>query len=466
MPQLVGAALEVPLATGGRTRYLNLDCAASTPAMETVADAVNEALQWYSSVHRGAGFASQVSTRLYEAARETIAEFIGARPTDTVVFVRNTTDAINHLARCLPIAPGHVVVTTAIEHHANLLPWRRAAPVVHIPVPASPDDLVREITAVLSDPAHTVALVAITGASNVTGEVLPLAAIADAVHAAGALLCVDAAQLAPHRSIDMGAMGIDCLALSGHKMYAPFGTGVLVAPAELLRNAEPVIAGGGAVEFVTLDEVIWTHLPDRLEAGSPNVIGAIALGAAASALQQVGMDQVAAHEQMLLGRLDAKLAGLTRMRRLQMWPGPGVDRLGVATFLVEDMHHALLAAALSAEYGIGVRHGCFCAHPLIAHLLGMTEADTHDIRAGIARGERARIPGAVRASFGVGTTTADIDRFADAVTELVTRGPALQYVQDPLTGDYTLPDDRRTWPVLKYLRVDGDPGHGTGCGQF
>src|SRR5216684_5951107 len=170
LPALVGSDLEVPLATGARRRYVNLDAAASTPAMRAVLEAVERALPWYSSVHRGAGFTSQVSTRLYEAARETMARFVGARPTDTVIFVRNTTDAVNHLAHCLRVPDGQVVLTTAVEHHANLLPWRRAAPVVTLPPPASPEALLESVAAALRDPARPVAVLAVTGASNVTGE--------------------------------------------------------------------------------------------------------------------------------------------------------------------------------------------------------------------------------------------------------------------------------------------------------
>jgi selenocysteine lyase/cysteine desulfurase len=466
MPALVGADLEVPLATGGRRRYVNLDAAASTPAMRPVLDAVERALPWYSSVHRGAGFTSQVSTRLYEAARQVVGEFVHARASDSVIFVRNTTDAINHLAAGLRVPDGHVVLSTAVEHHANMLPWRRRAPVVTLPPPPSPEALLEGVAAALRDPARPVAVLAITGASNVTGEVMPLPELGRLAHDHGALLAVDAAQLAPHRRIDMAATGIDCLSLSGHKMYAPFGAGALVAPSALLAECEPLLAGGGAVDFVTLDDVLWTALPDRLEAGSPNVIGAVALGAAAATLADVGMDRVAEHERKLLAHAERRLADLPGLLRHRLWEDRGVDRLGVLTVTVPGMHHALVAAALSAEHAIGVRHGCFCAHPYITHLLGISGAEALVIRDALRRGERAAVPGALRASFSIATTIADVDAFCDALASVMRDGPALAYEQDPATGDFFPRDDRRVLPRIEPLPELTATVHGAGCGQF
>jgi selenocysteine lyase/cysteine desulfurase len=464
LPALAGRDLQVPLAAGGTRRYVNLDMAASAPAMEAVVAAVIEALPWYSSVHRGAGFASQTSTRLYEAARSAVHRFVNARDDDVVIFVRNTTDALNTLAHAVRFDPGAVVLTTAVEHHANLLPWRRVAPVVHIAPPPTPQQLLDDTWRALRD--HDVAVVAMTGASNVTGEVFPIAQVAHIVHEMGPLFVVDAAQLAPHRALDMQRDGIDCLAISGHKMYAPFGAGALVAPRALLENAEPLLAGGGAVDFVTLEDVLWTHLPDRHEAGSPNVLGAVALGAACTELQRCGMDAVAEHERELLAHLDARLQAIPRVTVHRLWRGDDVDRLGVCTFTVAGMHHALVAAALSAEHAIGVRHGCFCAHPYITHLLGLTPRQADEVRNELRRGEHAHVPGAVRASFGIGTAHDDVDALCDALTELTTSGPRLDYVQDHATGDFLPTTDARTFPRFAALPdLDAQPGP-SGCGSF
>lgn len=465
LPALVGQDLQVPLAEAGTRRYVNLDYAASTPAMEAVVRAVNEALPWYSSVHRGAGHVSQVSTRLYEAARETVHRFVGARPDDVVVFVRNTTEALNQLAATYHIRDRWVVLTTAVEHHANLLPWRRIAEVVHLPPPPSPEallDAVREATR-----QHNVGVVTMTGASNVTGEVWPIAEVAEIAHSVGAMMVVDGAQLAPHRAIDMAASGIDCLALSGHKMYAPFGTGALVAPRSLLRSCEPLIAGGGAVEFVTLDDVLWTHPPERLEAGSPNVLGAVAMAAACTELQRTGMDAVAQHERELLQHLEQRLDALRPVVGVaRLWRGADVDRLGVATFTVRDMHHAMVAAYLSAEHGIGVRHGCFCAHPYIVHLLGVTPERAVDIQRMLRGGEHRWVPGAVRASMGIGSTHEDVDALGDALEKLIQDGPELEYEQDEATGEFHVTPDRRACPHFDFLPDLAALPDGAGCGSF
>jgi selenocysteine lyase/cysteine desulfurase len=466
LPRLCGDGITVPLADGGSRRYVNLDCAASTSALEAVVTAVNEALPWYSSVHRGAGHLSQVSTRLYEAARQAVATFVGARDGDSVVFVRNTTDAINHLAACLPVPPGSAVLITEIEHHANMLPWRRLGAVEHLPPPATPAALLESMESSLRGAAGRIAVVAVTGASNVTGEVMPIAEMARIAHTHGALISVDAAQLAPHRSIDMAALDVDCLALSGHKMYAPFGAGALVVRTELVADAEPLLAGGGAVDFVTLDDVLWTGMPDRLEAGSPNVIGAIALGVAATTLSAVGMERIAAHERALLAQLDAAFADMPRVQRLRLWHGDAVDRLGVVAFTVDGMHHALVAAALSAEHAIGVRHGCFCAHPYITNLLGIDARAADVVRSSLRRGERAGIPGAVRASFGIGTTEADIEAFVGAMADLLDHGPRLAYSQDEHSGDFLPLTDARTWPRFPGLPSLDTAGHSAGCGKF
>ena len=466
LPRLVGADLEVPLASGEVRRYVNLDCAASTPAMQPVIDAVTTLLPWYSSVHRGAGFTSQVSTRAYEAARHAVAAFVGARASDMVIFVRNTTDAFNLLAHCLPLRPGHVVLSTAVEHHANMLPWRRVAKVVYLEPPPSPEALIDAVRHALEDRRRPVGLVAITGASNVTGEVFPIREVAALAHEHGALVAVDAAQLAPHRRIDMVSSDVDFVAFSGHKMYAPFGAGALVAPAAVLQNAEPFLAGGGAVSYVTLDDVQWAVLPDRLEAGSPNVIGAVALAAACDALNAAGMQHIANHERRLLAFLEGSVVDIPGVRRLQLWSGDTVDRLGVFTFTIEGMHHALVASTLSAEYGIGVRHGCFCAHPYISHLLGVSLADAHGIRERLRRGEHHHIPGAVRASFGIGTTVEHIDRFVTALHSIVENGPKLEYMEDSATGDYVPTSDKRAYPAFEFLPALEGSALAAGCGQF
>jgi selenocysteine lyase/cysteine desulfurase len=434
MLELLGDDTEVPCLDGRLRRYVNLDYAASAPMLAAAWQAVQAFMPWYSSVHRGTGVKSQVATAAYEDARGDVAAFVGARKDDSVVFVRNTTEAINLLSASLPA--GTRVLSTPVEHHANMLPWRRHD-LRMLPFPRSADELLDLCAEELR--RRPVDLVAVTGASNVTGEVWPVAALADIAHEHGAELFVDAAQLAPHRPVIMAASGIDYLALSGHKLYAPLGAGALVGR---LREGEPLLHGGGAVRLVTLDEVIWDGAPERYEAGSPNVVGVVALAAACRALSQLGMATVAAHERALARRLWAALDRIPGLRAYTLWPAGSVDRVGVATFNLAGYRHPLLAAVLSAEHAIAVRHGCFCAHPLITRLLGLPEPEIQRLRAAIRAGERPALPGAVRASLGLGATDADVDRLTGALADIAARGPRRRYEYVADHDEYRPADDR------------------------
>ena len=421
-PALLGAELEVPCIDGRWRRYVNLDNAASTPVMADVWAAVEAFIPWYSSVHRGTGAKSQVSTAAFEDAREDVARFVGARADDRVVFVRNTTEAINVMAGAMPA--GTRVLSSPVEHHANMLPWRRHD-VRLLPFTGSADELLDACERQLR--AERFDLLAVTGASNVTGEIWPVAELAALAHDHGAELFVDAAQLAPHRPIDMAASGIDHLALSGHKLYAPFGAGALVAAGRRLDSEPPLLRGGGAVKLVTLDDVVWEDAPERHEAGSPDVVGVVALAAACRRLRELGMEAVAEHERALAARLWEGLGEIAGLRTLRLWPDPTAERVGVATFTLAGYPDPLVAAILSAEHAIGVRHGCFCAHPLMTRLLQISGAELARLRAELQAGRRPALPGAVRASVGLGTTPRDIARLIDALAALARVGPRWRY---------------------------------------
>jgi selenocysteine lyase/cysteine desulfurase len=229
---------EVKLSDGRSVDFANLDIAATAPCLRVVADAVAELLPFYGSVHRGAGALSERCTREYEQARETVADVLGHGPGDTVIFTRNTTDAFNLLARAVPA--GTTVVTFDAEHHANLLPWRDT---VRLAAPRSPAEAIEALRDCLSGLNRSNVLVSVTAASNVTGEVWPVARLAAVAHGFGARIAVDAAQLAPHAPGRLAGLGADYIAFSGHKLYAPFGAGVLAGRADWLDAAEPYLAG-------------------------------------------------------------------------------------------------------------------------------------------------------------------------------------------------------------------------------
>jgi selenocysteine lyase/cysteine desulfurase len=428
---LVGDGLPVPCADGRERPYLSCDVAASTAALPAVMSAVERFVPLYSSVHRGAGYKSQRATAAYESARESMLRFAGGGDENVAIVCRNTTEAINHLAYRLRLEPSDVVVSTVVEHHANMLPWSRAAHCRY--VECAPDgtfevdDVIRAL-----DEKPLPRLLALTGASNITGWMPPLEEIVVAAHDRGVPVAVDGAQLAPHRPLPEGA---DFVAWSGHKMYAPFGAGALVGPREVFDEGDPFLAGGGAVDLVTLDEVVWTEPPEREEAGSPNVVGAVALAAAIDALAGIGWDAIVAHDREIAGALRRGLSGIEGVRLLG--PGLETETLPVATFSVEGMPHSLVAARLAAEEGIGVRHGCFCAHPYLTRLLGLGQAEIDEFRAQVRQGDRRHMPGAVRASLGINGSVDDVERLCAAVARLAGGDPPqCEYVQDRHSGDF------------------------------
>ncbi|MFJ7294757.1 aminotransferase class V-fold PLP-dependent enzyme [Streptomyces collinus] len=425
---VLGRDVTVPLVTGGEVTYAALDYAASAPALQRVWDDVAAYAPYYGSVHRGAGYLSQLSTDLFENARRTVAEFLDCREDDQVVFTRSTTDSLNLLAAALPADCRVFVFET--EHHAALLPWR-GAQVTCLDAPRSPREAVETLERALADrDPYGPALVCVTGASNVTGELWPVRELTAAAHAHGARIVLDAAQLAPHHQVSVADLDVDWVALSGHKLYAPFGSGVLAGRADWLRAAEPYLAGGGASRKVSRRQdggvdVEWHDSAARHEAGSPNVIGAYALASACKALTEAGFDTLVAREQYLVRAVREGLADVPEVRFLSLF-GDDAPRVGVLSFVVEGWNSSHFAAALSAEYGIGVRDGLFCAHPLVRTLLGS------DPQAQGACGSPEAAPGekslnAIRVSFGAGTPDEHVERFVRAVRELVTDGAKWNY---------------------------------------
>lgn len=424
---VLGKDVTVPLVTGGEVTYAALDYAASAPALQRVWDDVAAYAPYYGSVHRGAGYLSQLSTDLFETSRVTVAEFLGCREGDQVIFTRSTTDSLNLLAAAVPADCQVFVFET--EHHASLLPWRDAR-VTYLNAPRTPAQAVATLERALADRDHGPALVCVTGASNVTGELWPVKELAAAAHAHGARIVLDAAQLAPHHPVDISELDVDWVAFSGHKLYAPFGSGVLAGRSDWLRDAEPYLAGGGASRKVARRagggvDVEWHTTAARHEAGSPNVIGVYSIASACKALTEAGFDSLVAREQQLVSEVRAGLAEVPEVKVLSLF-GDDAPRVGVISFVVEGWNSSHFAAALSAEYGIGVRDGLFCAHPLVRTLLGSDPQEVGECGAPEAEpGEKSL--NAIRVSFGAGTPDEHIERFVRAVRELVSEGAQWKY---------------------------------------
>jgi selenocysteine lyase/cysteine desulfurase len=402
LPAVVGADLTVPT-LHGEVGYANLDHAASTPALETVKAAVDRALETYSSVHRGAGFASRLTSAWYEQARAEVASFVGAREDDTVVFTRTTTDSWALLSKALPSRTTVFVFGT--EHHSTLLPWGRYR-TVRLPVPQTVEDAYALLEEALADHPSRNRLVVIAAASNVTGEVWPVERFAALAHEHGARIAVDAAQLSAHRTIDLAAWDADYVAFSGHKTYAPYGAGVLAGRSDWLDAGNPYLLGGGATRSVSEEGTTWATGPARHEGGSPNVIGAIALAAACATVSR-HREVIEAHESRLLERLQQGLGEVPGVEVLSIF-GDDSDRVGVIAFTIDGWDSSLVSQVLSVEHGIGVRDGKFCAHLLVDELL----EDPW----------RERSSTAVRASIGLGSTLEGVDRLVAAVSRLVEQG--------------------------------------------
>ncbi|TMU97548.1 aminotransferase class V-fold PLP-dependent enzyme [Streptomyces sp. DASNCL29] len=427
---VLGSDVLVPLVTGGEVTYAALDYAASAPALRRVWDDIAAYAPYYGSVHRGAGYLSQLSTDLFENSRKDVAAFLGCREDDQVVFTRSTTDSLNLLAAVAP--RGTEVFVFETEHHASLLPWeqREDVTVRYLSAPRSPRQAVETLEKALEGLAEGPALVCVTGASNVTGELWPVRELAAAAHAHGARIVLDAAQLAPHHPVDIAEADVDWVAFSGHKLYAPFGAGVLAGRADWLREARPYLAGGGASRKVTRREdggvdVEWHTTAARHEAGSPNVIGVYAIASACKALTEAGFEGLVARERQLIEKVRAGLAEVPEVRVLSLF-GDDAPRVGVLSFVVEGWNSSHFAAALSAEYGIGVRDGLFCAHPLVRTLLDSEPDEPGECGAPeAAPGERSL--NAIRVSFGAGTPDEHVERFVGAVRELVRDGARWSY---------------------------------------
>jgi selenocysteine lyase/cysteine desulfurase len=440
--RIVGLDAQVPLLDGSHRQYVNLDNAASTPALRPVYDKVNQFMTWYSSVHRGTGFKSQIATEAYELAHDVVGCFVGANlATNTVIFGKNTTEAINKLARRYPLAPGDVVLCSLMEHHSNDLPWRQRSQLHHIAVNDDGTLDEEDFERLLRQHAGKVKLVAISGASNVTGCLNPIHHLAERAHAVGARILVDAAQLAPHRAIDMRPDGdpghLDFVTLSAHKMYAPYGTGALVGPISIFETGIPDVVGGGTVDIVTMDDVRWAAPPDRDEAGSPNVVGAVAMAQAIISLEEIGMDALARHEAELTAHALRRLREIDGVDIYGLTdPAQAAERVGVIPFNLRDVDHYLLAAVLSFEGGVGVRNGCFCAHPYILRLLQVPEEEAMQHQQDIVDGTRVGLPGLVRISFGCYNTTEEVNHAADVLARIAAGDIQGDYEQDPASGAY------------------------------
>lgn len=371
------------------------DNAASMQKPEAVIEAIADYYRHdHSNVHRGAHALANRATEALEGARERVAAFLGGVAREEVLWTRGTTESINLVANSwgrANLRPGDEIVLTAMEHHANIVPWQMVAEATGarlriLPVTEAGTLEMDALPALLGERTR---LVAVTQVSNALGTINPVAEIIRLAHAAGALVLVDGAQAVNHFAVDVRALEADFYAFSGHKLFGPTGIGVLYGRRELLDAMPPWQGGGEMIERVSFAGTTYAEVPWRFEAGTPHIAGAIGLGAAVAWLQDQDREAARAHEQALLQRLDAGLDAIAGVRRI----GTDPARAGIASFVVEGAHPTDVGLLLDQQ-GVAVRAGHHCAMPLM---------------------ERFGIPGTVRASLALYNTAAEVERFLQAL---------------------------------------------------
>lgn len=374
-----------------------LDNAATSQKPTTVLAAVE---QYYrqnnANVHRGVHTLAERATAQYEATRQKVQHFIHAKESAEVLFTRGTTTSLNWVAKSYGeavVQPGDEIVISIMEHHSNIVPWqqlakRQRAVLKYIDI--TPEGLL-DMDSLRSQLTNKTKIVSLAHVSNVLGVVNPIQEIAHLVHEAGAVLVVDGAQTVPHQKVDVQELDVDFYAFSGHKMLGPTGIGVLYGKRHLLEQMEPVEFGGEMIAVVTEQESTWKELPWKFEAGTPNIAGAIGLGAAIDYMEVVGVDNIQQHEQELMQYLWPKLTAIPGLTIYG--PEKLEQRTGIITFNLEDIHPHDVATAMDME-GVAIRAGNHCAQPLMTRLGCGSSA---------------------RASFYVYNTTADADKFVEAL---------------------------------------------------
>lgn len=404
--------------SGIRKVITYLDHGASTHPPRPVLDGYRDFLEhYYANIHRGNHYLSQKSSILFDKVSEIVREFVDADAARSgVIFTANTTTALDMASYLMASIDGATLVS-GMEHHSNDLTHRRRGEVRRIAIlddgTLDYDDLERKLA------SHKIKLVAITGASNVTGFLPDIARIARLAHANGARILVDGAQLLAHRAVSMRGTGdgdhIDFFAAAGHKAYAPFGAAFLIAPNEIIDTTLPYIPGGGTVKLVSDTDAIWADGVDRHTGGTPNIAGVIALGEAIKWLSEIGLDWVSDHERELLEDAETRLRSIPGVTMLGNVP---LDRkLGVMSFNIDGLFHDAASAILSEEYGVATRNGCFCAHPYLSRLVGGEEI-FKELARQIAAGGDPPHPGAVRATIGIYNNQEDLDKLVAAVADL------------------------------------------------
>lgn len=392
---------------------INFDNAATTPVLKKVMRAVLKASENYGSIARGDGQKSQYSSDLYEECRRYVIKYFNAPLNKyTAIFIGNTTEGINKLSNILIKNKNDIVITSRMEHHSNDLPWRGKCDLKYVEVDEKGRIIMEELEEMFSIYQDRIKYVTITGASNVTGYITDIRRVAKLAHKYGAKLIVDGAQLVPHRAINICGKEdddyIDFLIFSAHKVYAPFGSGAIIGLRDELEKYPPDTKGGGTVERVLDDEIIWLSTPEKNEAGSPNFFGAVALMQALKEMNKIGFELIESNEKKLLKML---IDGMKNFERVILYGDNEniEDRLGIMVFNIDRLCYEMVGEYLASIRGIAVRQGGFCAHPYTRRLLGIKNDEIEEYI------KKNGMPGMVRVSLGAYNSEKEVNIFLETI---------------------------------------------------
>jgi len=476
-PRFDEAAMNYSVAVAGRRRirYANLDNATTTTPFLKVTRELEVELREYGSIRRGAGRKAKLSTARYEQAKTTIHDFLNAREDQYVVLTANTTSAFNQLAHFFAPIKGKIMASD-MEHSSGIVPWmfregwHQISDQVAMKDIGQTQDLNRRVldlgrkrvityrstqdfrldladlerilrTQDAGGEDERIKALVVTGASNATGYKPPLREMSQIAHRYGAMIVVDACQLLQHERVDMQEQGLDFVIFSGHKTYAPFGSGVIVGNRNLLDAFWPYQMGGGNFLYLTgRGDVLISATGSAHDPGTPNFPGARALHHAIRELDDIGIDRIAAYEHGLLQRARAQLETIRGVRLAVAKNAPQAFERSLITFNITGLPHHLVAEVLDWEYGIGTRSGTYCAYEFSRRFSGITEAQDEQIAKEVRSGRTAGIPGSVRASFGLYNNLEDVERLAEAVRRIASENPERlmsRYRMNEKTGEWT-----------------------------
>jgi len=399
---------------------INFDNAATTPPIKSSIEYIAKLSNTYASIGRGTGQKAEITTDLYKESKIFLMDFFNIKDIEkyVVIYVNNTTEGINKLAQILIKEPNEIILTSRMEHHSNDLPWRNRGTVEYIEVDENGRLKIEELEEKLVTNYGRVKYVSLTGASNVTGYINDIHLIAKLVHKYGAKLIVDGAQLVPHRRVDISGKSddeqIDFLVFSSHKIYSPFGVGVIIGLKEDFAIAAPDYSGGGTVELVLDNKCIYLPPPDKNEAGTQNFLGVMSLINSLRFINTIGYDYIEKHEKILFEHVIKGLSSIPKV--ISYGDTKNIsDRLGIATFNLENMYHHDVAEILAKKKGISVRHGWFCAHPYCRRLMNVSENEAKEF----LENPTKKMLGMVRVSFALYNSIDEVNFFLNVLEDII-----------------------------------------------